>query len=131
MPWICKASQKVRLRALRGFAVGGAEPPVGAPVCSFGCFFESVDFLCRTDRYRLRAAAPPSPSFVKPQGTASEQIRLTRGMCLVVGFCLSAEAASSACGSPCSPHYARFARPSSPNISTFLKILNSLLIVNS
>ncbi len=47
-----------------------------------------------TDGYRLPAAAPHSPSFVKPQKAAAEQIRLIRGMCLVVGFAASSAAAA-------------------------------------
>ncbi len=72
------------LSALRGFAVGGAEPPVGAPVCPFGQLSEKLQTFCRTHRYRLRAAALHSHSFVKPHKAASEQILLIPGTCLLL-----------------------------------------------
>ncbi len=65
---------------------GGPGPPVGAPDCPLGRFFEIYRLLCRTAGYRLRAGALRSPSFVKPHGAAAEQIRLTACPCLVVGL---------------------------------------------
>ncbi len=53
--------------ALRGFAVGGAEPLLGdVPSLRLACgiIFELFVGMGR----RLLAAAPPSSSFVKPQG---------------------------------------------------------------
>ena len=45
---------------LRGFAVGGAEPSVGAPICSVGWFFEFADF------------------YAEQTGTASRRVPLCR-----------------------------------------------------
>ena len=71
------ASQKVSLFRIAGRGrTGGLSRPSGH------LSIRSVSFeICRTDRHRLRTAAPPSLSFVKPHEAATEQIQLARGFC--------------------------------------------------
>ena len=82
------------LGCCEAFFVVGAEPPVGAPICPFGQFSKTYPFLYRTERYRLRAAALRSPSFVKPQSLRLNKFSSLRACASSAGAASSASRSS-------------------------------------
>ena len=74
-------------------------------------FPKKLQTLCRAHRYRLRAAALHSHSFVKPHQTASEQILLISGTCLAHSCLLNSRQAAVRCGLPLVAGLRRSSRP--------------------